>query len=177
MDRRTALCGISGLLLTSIAFGAKDSGRPRDAAYKPEQTSQTALLAPPIEWVHDLKRARRISASTGRPMLIIVGGPNCQFCRKLESEVLGHDTVARYINSSFVPVHLDAQKDQKAVKILEVASIPTTVVLNADADLVGTVSGYVAVREYAQFLKDTLDYHRSLRVEAMGPGPIRQTRH
>jgi thioredoxin-like negative regulator of GroEL len=175
MDRRTALFGISGLLLTSIAFGAKDTGRPRDAAYQPEQNSQTSQAAPPIEWVHDLKRARRISASTGRPMLIIVGGPWCQHCQKLETEVLGNSTVARYINSSFVPVHLDSQKDKRAVEILEVKSIPTTVVLNSEADLVGTVSGYVAVREYAQFLKDTLDYHRALRVEAMGS--IRQTRH
>jgi thioredoxin-related protein len=178
MDRRTALCGISGLLVTSLALGANVSGRPRDAAYHPEQTtrsSQNSQGAPPIEWVHDLKRARRISVSTGRPMLIVVGGPWCEHCKKLETDVLGHPTVAKYINTAFVPVHLDTAKDQRAVQILEVKSIPTTVILNSNADLLGTIKGYVEVREYAQVLKDSLDYHRSMQEE--GLATIQQTRH
>src|SRR5580765_4620962 len=140
MDRRTALCGISGFLVSSLAVGAGVSAKPRLAPYNPQEAAQIAEfgeVAPPITWMHDLKKARKISLSTGKPMLIVFGGPWCQYCKKLDKEVLGHPTVARYINTSFVPVHLDSEKDQRAAQILEVKALPTTVILNSDADLLG----------------------------------------
>ncbi len=96
-------------------------------------------------------------------MLIVCGGPWCVYCKKLEREVLSHPTIAKYINTAFIAVHLDSEKDQRAVQILEVKSLPTTIILSPEADLLGSVEGFVKVREYASVLQQSVAFQRTLR--------------
>jgi thioredoxin-related protein len=169
MDRRIIHWGISGILLTSVAMGATAAKKPAATSRKAEQSPQSTQIsqhAPSIQWVYDLKSAHAQSLATGKPMLIVCGGPWCVYCKKLEKEVLGHPTIARYINTTFVAVHLDSEKDQRAVEILEVKSLPTTVILSPNADLLGSVEGFVKVRDYATVLKQSVDFQKSLRADS-----------
>ena len=168
MDRRIIHWGISGILLTSVAMGATVAKKPAATSRRAEQnpqSTQASQHAPAIQWVYDLKSAHAQSLATGKPMLIVCGGPWCVYCKKLEKEVLGHPTIARYINSTFVAVHLDSEKDQRAVEILEVKSLPTTVILSPNADLLGSVEGFVKVRDYATVLKQSVEFQKSLRAD------------
>jgi thioredoxin-related protein len=115
--------------------------------------------------MHDLHAAQRASVATGRPKLIVVGGRKCHYCKKLDAEVFANPTVARYINASFIPVHLDHEKHARETQILEVRSLPTSVILSPEADLLGSIEGYVNVREYAVVLHQAVEYQRSLRDE------------
>jgi thioredoxin-related protein len=166
MDRRIIRWGLSGLLLTSVAVGATAASKPAPSSRKPEQTTQSPQASPnqpSIKWVYDLNKAHELSLATGKPMLIVCGGPWCVYCKKLEKEVLGHPTIARYIDKTFIAVHLDSEKDQKAVQILEVKSLPTTVILSPNADLLGSVEGYVKARDYALVLKQSVEFQKTLR--------------
>src|SRR5579863_518629 len=174
MDRRIIRWGLSGVLLATVAVGATaaikpvpaSANKPTLASRKAEQNTQTTQAspnAPSVKWIYDLKTAHEQSLATGKPMLIVCGGPWCVYCRKLEKEVLGHPTIARYINKTFFAVHLDSEKDQKAVQILEVKSLPTTVILSPNADLLGSVEGYVKARDYALVLKQSIDFQKTLR--------------
>lgn len=176
MDRRIIRWGLSGLLLTSVAVGATAATKPAStAASKPApasrkveqstQVTQASPNAPSIKWIYDLNSAHEQSLATGKPMLIVCGGPWCVYCKKLEKEVLGNPTIARYINKTFIAVHLDSEKDQKAVQILEVKSLPTTVILSPEADLLGSVEGFVQPRDYALVLKQSIDFQKTLRGE------------
>jgi thioredoxin-related protein len=98
-------------------------------------------------------------------MLVVFSGPKCFYCRKLENEVFTHPTVARYINKAFVPVHLDLAKNRQAAEILEVTSLPTSVILSSDADLLGSIEGFVNSREYAEVLHRSLAFQKTLREE------------
>ena len=49
------------------------------------------------------------------------------------------------------------------MQILEVKSLPTTVILSPEADLLGSVEGFVKVREYASVLKQSIDFQKTLR--------------
>ena len=169
MDRRIIHWGLSGLLLTSVAMGATATSKPADSGSKPRQNPpapRASQAAPAIQWVYDLKIAHAQSLATGKPMLIVCGGPWCVYCKKLEKEVLGHPTIAKYVNSTFIAVHLDSEKDQRAVQILEVKSLPTTVILSPEADLLGTIEGFVKVRDYALVLKQSIDFQKSLRQDS-----------
>src|SRR5258708_38747371 len=99
MDRRIIRWGMSGLLLTSVAMGATVTSKPAATRRKTEQNPQSTQVsqqAPSIQWIYDLKSAREQSLATGKPMLIVCGGPWCVYCKKLEKEVLGHPIIARY---------------------------------------------------------------------------------
>jgi thioredoxin-related protein len=169
MDRRIVRWGFSGLLLTSLAVGATAATKPAASGRKPQQNPQSTQVsqnAPSIHWLYDLKAAHEQSLATGKPMLIVCGGPWCVYCKKLEKEVLGHPTIAKYINATFIAVHLDSEKDQRAVQILEVKSLPTTVILSPEADLLGSVEGFVKVRDFASILKKSVDFQKTLRADS-----------
>jgi len=169
MDRRIIRWGLSGILLTSAAMGAAAASKPPASNGKTQQNPQSTPIsqnAPSIQWVYNLKTAHAQSQATGKPMLIVCGGPWCVYCKKLEKEVLGHPTIAKYINSTFIAVHLDCEKDQRAVQILEVKSLPTSVILSPEADLLGTVEGFVKVGDYASVLKQSVDFQKALREDS-----------
>jgi thioredoxin-related protein len=169
MDRRIIHWGLSGLLLTSVAMGATATSKPAAKSRKAEQIPQSTPLsqsAPSIQWIYDLKSAHEQSKETGKPLLIVCGGPWCVYCKKLEKEVLGHPIIAKYINKTFIAVHLDSEKDQRAVQILEVKSLPTTVILSPEADLLGSVEGFVKPRDYASVLKQAVDFQKTLREDS-----------
>ncbi len=122
MDRRI-YWSLSGILLASLAVGATAATKSAAPARKAEQNTQPAHaspVAPPIDWVYDLNAAHKMSQATGKPMLIVCAGTWCPHCKKLEKEVLGHHAIARYINKTFIAVHLDAKKDIRALEILEI---------------------------------------------------------
>ena len=173
MDRRIIHWGLSGLLLTSVAVGATGgatvTSKPVATSRKAVQSSQSTPLSqstPSIKWIYDLKTAQAQSLASGKPMLIVCGGPWCVYCKKLEKEVLGHPVIAKYITKTFIAVHLDSEKDQRAVQILEVKSLPTTVILSPEADLLGSVEGFVKPRDYASVLKQSVDFQKTLREDA-----------
>jgi thiol-disulfide isomerase/thioredoxin len=101
-----------------------------------------------IAWFHDLYEAHKASASTGKPMLIVFGAGWCHYCRELDTKTLTNPQLAAYIESNFIPVHLDADKDKRLAEILKAKPIPCTVVLSPDANLVGKFLGYEEVQPY-----------------------------
>jgi thioredoxin-related protein len=114
-----------------------------------------------VAWFHDLYEAHKLSASTGKPMLIVFGATWCHYCRELDSKTLTNPQLAAYIESNFIPVHLDADRDKKVAEILKAKPIPCTVVLSPDANLVGKFLGYEEVQPYfAQLEKARQRYAR-----------------
>jgi thiol-disulfide isomerase/thioredoxin len=101
-----------------------------------------------IAWFHDLYEAHRLSAATGRPMLIVFGAEWCHYCRELDNTTLKNPDVVNYVTANFIPVHLDADKDVRLAQILKAKPIPCTVVLSPNAELMGRTFGYQDVQHY-----------------------------
>lgn len=152
MDRRRIHACVAGLVILGFAMGTQSWA-------KLQITKERAT----IRWHHDLKAAHKIAVATRRPLLVVFGGASCTYCRQFESKTLSDPAVASYVNAQFVPVHLDFEKDRRIADILEIQSLPTSVVLNADADLLGSVVGFINKQECEKFLRAALDTERSLR--------------
>jgi thioredoxin-related protein len=101
-----------------------------------------------VAWFHDLYEAHKLSAETGKPMLIVFGAGWCHYCRELDSKTLSNPQLAAYIETNFIPVHLDADRDKRVAEILKAKPIPCTVVLSPDANLVAKFLGYEEVKPY-----------------------------
>jgi thioredoxin-related protein len=106
----------------------------------------TAFAADPppggIKWQTDLHAAHRLSQQTGKPMLFVFGADWCTWCKKLEKTTLTDRELVGYINANFIPIHIDADRDPRVVKILEAEGLPCAVVLSPNADLLGRINGF-----------------------------------
>ncbi|MEM7810168.1 MAG: thioredoxin family protein [Planctomycetota bacterium] len=140
---RISICfGLTAFAL-SLAF-APASGHAADA---------------PAGWQTDIYAAHQASLKTGKPMVVVVGAEWCHFCKKLENETLVDPTMAGYIGANFVPVHLDFDQNKPIAKVLEIQSIPSTVILSPEADLLGRVDGFQVPRDYWERLEDARELH------------------
>ena len=140
--------GFAGLALLALAVTSRSWAEPQPAS------------SPGVQWQHDLKAAHKLAVATKRPLLLVFGAAWCTHCRQYEMETLGDAALTKYVNSEFVPVHLDFDKDRRVADILEVTNLPTTVILNSDADLLGTAVGFVGKSECRKFLQKALDAER-----------------
>lgn len=118
------------------------------AETKPAYRSDTG-----IKWHTDLETAHEAALKSNKPVFIVFDASWCTFCRKLEKETLADPRMVRYLNQAFEPVHLDFDKDRKIADVLKVKSIPCTVVLSSEADLLARKIGYSKVPQYHTMLE------------------------
>lgn len=162
MDRRTVRAmSLAGLTFGLLAWNQSASAQTVSAvqpatgqstAAKPVVTTTPEVPAT-VHWQPNLQAAHRLSQETGRPMLLVFGASWCHYCHKLEGETFGDPRMAAYVNSMFVPVRLDLDKDQRVAKILHVKAVPATIVLSPQAELVGRHDGFATVVPFAQKLE------------------------
>ncbi len=119
-----------------------------------------------IKWQPNLKAAHDVAAKDGKPILIVYGADWCGFCKKLERETLADQDLVKYINERYVAVHLDLDRDKRVAEILEVSSLPCTVVLSPDADLLDKFIGYKEAPEFQQRLVTAQRLHQRLQQTA-----------
>lgn len=101
-----------------------------------------AVAAESVQWHPNLKAAHQAAVRENKPLLLVWGAEWCGFCKKLEGETLAHPALARYINDTFVAVHLDYDKDEKVRDILEVERLPCTIVLTPRAEQLERFEGF-----------------------------------
>ena len=147
------------MALLVVAFGV--SGLPVKAADHGKSA---------VKWQHDLKTAHRISQRDNKPMLLVFCATWCGPCKKLTGKTMEDPRMAEYINKNFVPVHLDADRDERVVEILKVESLPTTIILSPNADLIGRYTGYAEVEGYHKNLAKSHALHSKIQRVAVQPG-------
>ena len=120
-----------------------------------------------IAWQTDLKAAQKLAAASGKPLLIVFDAEWCATCKSYENSTLANPTMVSYVSRDFVPVRLDWDKNQEVGKVLEVKILPTTVVLSAEADVLGTSKGYQSPQ----------DLWKALEASKRAQTKIRQARY
>lgn len=106
-----------------------------------------------VNWYSDLETAHQASLKSHKPILIVFDASWCTYCRKLEKDTLSDPRMASYLNQAFEPVHLDFDKDREIANVLKVKSIPCTVILSSEADLLARQIGYSKVPRYHAMLE------------------------
>ncbi|WP_437187768.1 thioredoxin family protein [Planctomicrobium sp. SH668] len=114
--------------------------------------STAAAPTPPLKWHKDLKSAHQAAVAGNKPILVVFGAEWCGYCKKLDKETLNAPELKKYIAAEYVPLYLDLDKEQKIGEILEVESLPSTVVLSADAEILGRIEGFQNANEYQKSL-------------------------
>lgn len=96
-----------------------------------------------IHWQASLKDAHKVAIQRNMPIMLVFGAEWCGYCKKLEKTTLSNPQLAKYINNTFVSVHIDVDEEEKIAEILEVKSLPCTIILSPNADLLGRLEGFM----------------------------------
>lgn len=139
MDRRRALLQIAAGLVGGRLFTqpALASGSPAGG----------------IGWLEDLETAHQHSQDTNRPTLVVFAARWCTFCKRMDGRTFADPQIVQMVNLSFVPVRLDFDAEQRIARVLEVRSLPCSVVLSPQADLLARIEGYIEPERYARALE------------------------
>ena len=121
----------------------------------------------PLKWQPNLQAAHKIATAQNKPMLLVFGADWCHYCKKLEKETLNSKEVSTYVNDTFVAVHIDVDKEKRVAQILDVGSLPCTIVLSPNADLLGRIEGFYPSGAYHRQLATARQKHQ-LTVQTSG---------
>jgi thioredoxin-related protein len=116
-----------------------------------------------IQWHTNLRAAHKVAVTRDQPILVVVGGPNCGYCTKLEKETLADAGVTESIRRKFVAVHLDFERDRDICDALAIDSLPTVLVLSHEADVLGEQVGFCKKDQFNKLLKDSLAAQAELK--------------
>lgn len=122
-------------ILSSFAFGADETFAK---AYGYETSYQEA-------------QAKAIQSN--KPMMILFVTSSCPWCQKLENQTLKKESIAKLIQTHFIPVFLDKETDDFP-KTFTPMVVPTIIFLNAKEEKkFDEIIGYKPADEFLSLLE------------------------
>ncbi len=88
-----------------------------------------------------------------RKFMIYFHADWCAYCHKLEKNAFSNQEIADYINSNFVPVKVDTNKESQTAARFGVRGLPDIRFLTPDGDGIAKIPGYVEIKQLLTLLK------------------------
>ncbi len=109
-----------------------------------------------VHWRLDYNRARREAEEKNRPLILDFGSLSCFWCQKLDTTTFRDAALVEVMNSRFIPLKLDADREIALVGVLRIQSYPTLVLAAPDGKILGTLEGYMEAPRLQEHLQRIL---------------------
>ncbi len=109
-----------------------------------------------IPWKTDLAEARKLSESTGRPLLTYLYTDWCTFCKQMEESTLRDPLITSRMAPSYVWLKLNAETDPEGKRLHDqwgVSGYPTIVILDPKGLEVDRMEGYFAAPKFKEIVE------------------------
>lgn len=145
-----AACCLALLLETGIAAAEERPGAPPWRA---------------VAWQTSYSDGLRDAESNSRPILIDFTASWCGWCRKMDEEVYANPEIAAAL-AEYTCIKVDTDADVETALAYQVRSLPRTIILNTNREIVGDLVGYVPPESFKAMLDDLKN---RLRTKTGGP--------
>ncbi|HET8865657.1 MAG TPA: thioredoxin fold domain-containing protein [Gracilimonas sp.] len=115
------------------------------------------------EWV-PIHEAQEVAAATDKLIFVDVYEIGCKYCRAMDREVFPDSTVRQVLDASYIPVRIDGNSTEtirfngEEIPSIDFAQskgayvFPTSLILDAEGNVIKKKTGYMGVDEFRQFL-------------------------
>jgi thioredoxin-related protein len=115
------------------------------------------------DWM-PIHEAQEIAATTDKLIFVDVFEIGCKYCRAMDREVFPDSTVRQVMDANYIPVRVDGNSiepirfngQQIAAKEFAQSKgayvFPTSLILDAEGNVIKKKTGYMGVDEFRQFL-------------------------
>jgi thioredoxin-like negative regulator of GroEL len=136
------------------------------AAGLPARAAESAA----VQWRTDYNAARKEAQEKRLPLLLEIGSDDCTHCRRQDATTFRDPAVIALLNSQFIPLRVDGNKEATLTQALRIQVYPTTVIAAADGKVLGFLQGYVSadqLREQARRVVPSADPPRPFRSQEL----------
>jgi len=148
-DRLTHL-SVLLMCLLSLPVRAQDACAPPAQPAEPEP-EESRPAANELEWHDSLQPGYQEALQKNQPMLVVIGGPGCVYCRILEEEMrkpLAQDELRRWTR-----VKIDLAKDPEDARLMAVGPIPALRLLTPTGKVTVSTEGARSAEELVEWLQ------------------------
>ncbi|HBX64792.1 MAG TPA: hypothetical protein DEG32_01015, partial [Balneolaceae bacterium] len=115
------------------------------------------------DWI-PIHEAQEVAASTNKLIFVDVFEIGCKYCRAMDREVFPDSTVRQVMDANYIPVRIDGNSPEviqfngQEIPSKEFAQskgayvFPTSLILDANGNVIKKKTGYMGVDEFRQFL-------------------------
>ncbi len=118
-----------------------------------------------VNWLYDYDKALSRAKDENKPILMDFYTDWCSWCKKLDAETYGNETVAALLNESFICLKVDAERHADLAKEYDVLGYPTIVFLSPDREEIGRIVGYERPNKFLQDARNLLTQWTSAQKE------------
>jgi thiol-disulfide isomerase/thioredoxin len=114
------------------------------------------VTAQQVNWRQDYAAARKEATAAGKPLVLDFGTEGCIWCRRLDATTFRDPTVVQLLNDRFIPVKVDAEREERLTQAAGVQSFPTIVVVSPDGKVVNRHEGYADAAKMSALLRQSM---------------------
>lgn len=115
------------------------------------------------EWI-PIHEAQQMAATSDKLIFVDVYEIGCKYCRAMDREVFPDSTVRQVMDANYIPVRLDGNSTEpiqfngEEIPSIDFAQskgayvFPTSLILDAEGNVIKKKTGYMGVDEFRQFL-------------------------
>lgn len=108
-----------------------------------------------IAWAAEYPSAKQLATESGKPVVLFFTGKWCVPCRIMKRTVWADDEVESVVNAGFTPILVDVGEPGGSLEALErykVAITPTTIIADAEGNVLERVQGAITKSELLALL-------------------------
>ena len=105
-----------------------------------------------IAW-KNYKEGVALAAETGKKVYVNFHADWCVYCAKMAKETFVNKKVIRYLNTHFIAVTVDTEKEATIANKYKVRGLPTHLFLESDGSTIGTQPGYLDTKQFLKILE------------------------
>lgn len=128
----------------------------------------------PEGWSDDLDAALKLAREQKKFVLVLFTGSDwCGWCKKLKADTLMQSEFLDFSSKHLIKVYIDLPRegltDEQKMKNQQImnsvcgdrAGFPTTVLMSKNGKTIGSISGYLAEKEYLTKIKKIIKKHKN----------------